>query len=695
MNLDNFLISGGHGMVGININFGLKPTSSEMNINNYSSIKNFINNKKIECIIHLAAINLREAESDVKKAINTNINGTTNLVKIAKELNIPIVYVSTGAVFSANNTHEKFNEFSETKPNCVYGYTKAAGEKIVLLYEKGIIVRTGWLFGGNQKNHYKFVENAVNNLILDKNIYGSTDFYGSPTYVIDLIEKIIDLTKSEKYGIFHIINNGYASGYEIGLEVAKILNKDTNFVIGNESSKIPNSGPFRSNSEILVSEYEFLKMRDWKVSLNEYIQKYLNIKNDKKSIIKEEKIYLNRNKCRLCCNSDIITAFKLEETPFANNFVEKKIYQECVPLDICKCNKCNHIQLRQIIDPKLLYENYFYVSSTSNTMIKHLQKSVDFFIEYLNLKEDNNILEIGANDGVCVDYLLKKKFKNTIGVDPAKNIKERNNLPIICDFFGEKLYDQLNNNYGKFKLIFGFHCCAHIENVRDVFNTAFRLLDDDGVFVMEVGYFYEVLKNKTFDTIYHEHIDYYTCIAVQNYCNNNGLKLFNAIKTDIQGGSIQFYICKNTDKRKVSENVNILLNIEKEENIHDINNLIKWYTKIKNTGEDLNMLVKSIKANNKKIAGYGASAKSTTFMHQFGLSDKIIEYIIDDNIYKINHYSPGLNIPIKSIEELDNNKVDYIIILSWNFKKEIINKLENYIKRGIKIIVPFPNIEII
>lgn len=692
MDKDNILITGGNGMIGKAMKFGIKPSSNMMNINDYDAIKKYVIDYNIKYIIHLAAINLRESESSINNAINININGTANVVRVAKEFNIPVLYMSSGAVFSSSNCYEKFNENSVPSPNCNYGITKLSGEKIVSLYDKGIIVRTGWVFGGNQKTHFKFIDLSITNLLLNKNIYGSIDFVGSPIYVNDLVDATLYLLQNEKYGLYHVVNEGHASGYEIGLEIARVLNKDPSLVIGVKSTEVPNSGPNRSNSEILVSNHSIIKLRNWKLALIEYIESLSEVKDN--IIMETNSNYSNRTFCRLCNSENIRLVFELEPTPFANNFVPKIKYQECIPLNICKCISCEHIQLEQIINPKLLFENYYYTSSASTTMVRHLQNSLDFFINYLKLNKSDTILEIGSNDGVCIKYLIDNNFTNVIGIDPAKNIKLRNNLPIICEFFGSHMYNFFNSKYNKFKLIFGFHCCAHIENIQDVFNTIFRLLDDDGVFIMEVGYFYQVYKNKTFDTIYHEHIDYYTCTSINNYCNNNNLMLFDAIETNIQGGSIQFYICKKESlKYKKSDNIDIL--IKKEEENINFDMLVSWITKINGVGEDLYYFLKSIKNSNKKIAGYGASAKSTTFMYYFGLSNTIIDYIIDDSIYKINHYSPGLNIPIKSIDNLEKNKVDYIIILSWNFKNEIIEKLKKYVDVGLKVIIPFPNIQVI
>jgi len=700
---ENTLITGGSGMIGSNIHFGYKPSSKEMDITNINSIENYISNiKDISCIIHLAAINLRDSENNHSKSIDVNINGTINMLSIAMKLDIPFVLVSTGAVFSSNNTNSRFDENFETNPNCMYGYTKSSSEKIALLYDKTIIIRTGWLFGGNQKTHYKFVENVINNLFMNTEIKASNDFVGSPTYVMDFIEQMKHIIIDLKYGIHHVVNSGIASGYDIAIEIANILNKDYSLINSVTSDLVPNAGPQRSKSEILETIYSFNQLRLWKIALNDYVKCYLkqkdynlnNTTNKNNSLIINNKYWSNREKCRLCNSDDLHIFFNLEPTPPANHFVNRPNIQEKIPLDICICNDCKHIQLLQIVDPIYQYSNYIYVSSTSNTMIEHLKTNVIYFTDYLKLSKNDNILEIGANDGVCVKHLLDNGYNNVVGIDPASNINKRHQLPIICDFFGSNVLQVLKEKYKSFKLIYAFHCCAHIEDIQDVFKTVYELLNENGTFIMEVGYFYEIFKNNSFDTIYHEHIDYHTCKAIQQFSLKHNLLLYKIRETPIQGGSIQFFFSKNM---LINIEENVLDTFKKEEAIqlHSSHILNKFKINILRCGKDINYILNSLVTYGKKIAGYGASAKSTTFLHQFKLSNKLFEFIIDDNIFKQNLYSPGLNIPIKSFDILNVEKVDYIIILSWNFVNEIIDKLEPYRQNGLRIIIPFPEIKII
>ena len=683
-------------MVGAKICFGRKPSSSELDITNTVSVNNYFEvNKNISCVIHLAALNLRDSENMPDKAIRVNVNGTINMLNIAKRLDIPFVLVSSGAVFSSFNNNMKFSETEEPSPNCVYGSTKYASEKIAQTYDKSIVIRTGWLFGGNQKSHHKFVECAFNNMITNNNVICCYDFYGSTTYVVDLIDKMKQLILENRFGIHHIVNDGISTGTDVGLLIAKLLNKPSELVVPRSFSDVPNCGPKRSLTEVLVTYNSCNKLRSWQDALTEYILVLMsNLSMPLSYAVPKPKSWHMRNNCRLCNSENLINFYSLEPTPPANHFVKRPEYQETIPLDLMTCINCNHIQLQEILDPAFLYSDYFYVSSTSNTMTKHLKDSIIGFTKLLGLNHTDNILEIGANDGVCIKELMDNGFTNVIGIDPAVNIYSRHSLPILCDFFGSKSKDSIMSFYSSYKLIYAFHCMAHIEDLQDVFKTIVELLDTDGVFIMEVGYFYDVFRTKQFDVIYHEHIDYHTCIAIKNFSKKNNLQLFNVVQNDIQGGSVQFYFSKNKDII-VDENVERAIRKETSIGLLNTNDLNKWKYSIEKICYDITTLINSFVNNGKKIAGYGASAKSTTLLYQLKMSKNTLRYIIDDNIYKQNYFSPGLNIPIKSSDALSNDKIDYIIILSCNFSEEIVSRLENHRKTGLRIIIPFPEIKII
>lgn len=327
-------------------------------------------------------------------------------------------------------------------------------------------------------------------------------------------------------------------------------------------------------------------------------------------------------------------------------------------------------------------------------MTCHLQTSVLEFIQFLKLSPQDNILEIGANEGVCIQELLNKGFVNVVGIDPAKNIHSRHNLPIVCDFFGKDSLSLLQSKFSTYKLIYAFHCLAHIENIQGVFQAIYTLLCEDVVCIIEVGYFLKVLQNNTFDVVYHEHIDYHTCTALDKFSKQHNLVLFHIKENNIQGGSMQLYFSKNKDI-EIHESVAQARKAEQDAGLFDLPILTKWQVRIQKVCEDVRTILHSFLNNGKTIAGFGASAKSTTFMHHLRLSNQVLKYIIDDNVYKQNFLSPGLHIPIANIDKLKVDRVDYVLILSCNFVEDILKKLEPFRKTGLRIIVPFPEIRII
>ena len=698
--LNKPLITGGSGMIGRRIKTGYKPTSREMDVTDNFSITHYLNSieNNISCVVHLAALNLRDSENNKARSISVNLDGTINMLNVAIKYNIPFILVSSGAVFSSVNKNDKFNEFCNTSPKCFYGLTKNTSEKIALTYKKSIVIRTGWLFGGDTINNHKFVETTVNNLNNNREVFASVDFVGSPTYVVDFIKKMQYLISNNLYGIHHVVNSEKASGYDIANKIAILMNKDTTLIVPVNKEKIPNAGPYRSSTEVLESTNVFNIMRSWQDAICDYLNENINnIITKEPSNIEEpyKKMWSNRTHCRLCNGCGLKNILKLKPTPPANNYVSEPVHQELIPLDLLICDDCKHIQLKQIVEPERLYRNYMYASNASKIMEDHLISSIDNIVEYNKISKNANILEIGANDGTCVKNLLDNGFTNVIGIDPAINLHKYHNLPIICDFFNSKITDTFANmGYNSFKLIYAFHCCAHIEDIQDIFTTIHNILDDDGIFVMEVGYFYEVFKKKLFDTIYHEHIDYHTCTVLQRFAKSKNLNLYDTSENNIQGGSIRFFFSKDLS-RPVTHNV--MNSIQKESSIQlfNIENLTNWQRDITLCRQDISCLFNGIKSCGKKIAGYGASAKSTTFLYHYGLSKDNLEFIIDDSVLKQNLHTPGLNIPIKPMSILDKEHIDYIIILSWNFTTTIIDNLKKYRSNGLRIIIPFPEITIV
>lgn len=684
------LITGGNGMVGAHFSPSspsftfLKPSKFELDVCNLESISNYIEKEKdIDAIIHLVFLGIKETEENLSHSSMVNICGTVNMLSFARQKNIPFIFVSSGAVFAQfSSLAQKIDgyDFRDTPcPNTEYGKMKYICENICRNYEKSIILRTGWLFGEKEREaKRKFLDRVIFSLISYEKISVNDQFSGSFTYVKDFVEAVLLLLKAKSYGVHHLVNSGKATAYDASLIIADYFGVDSSLL--ERDSTVG-----RSEGEFLKSSYE---MRDYREALLEYLS----------SAFPKEK-WKRREKCRLCTFPLSNAFLVLKSTPLANDYSKLPEKKDCIPLTLVSCPSCLHIQLGVILNPQIIFENYLYLTKTSQKMVTHVRDNIDKFCKIAAIEKDSRILEIGANDGTGIIHLINNGYLKAMGIDPARNIRKLHKLPIICDFFSSDCRDKLHDSYD---LIYSFHTFAHIENIHDCFNFIDTLLSKKGVFVIEVGYLLDIYQNKTFDVIYHEHLDYHTVRSLSSFAKKFDLEIFLVDRNDIQGGSLLCFFGRKGE-REVDVSVSKLIEAEQ---ILTIDNFQQWKKEISLITEDAKMILSSLKQRGKRIVGYGCAAKVTTFMYQLGLTENDIEYIIDDNPLKQNMYTPGLNIPIYGLSFLDSN-IDYIVIFSWNFADEIIDKLRASLasssslsafrkeKKILGLIIPFPVIKIV
>ena len=415
------------------------------------------------------------------------------------------------------------------------------------------------------------------------------------------------------------------------------------------------------------------------------------------------KLFYHQKSCRLCKNTNLSRALELEPTPAGNNFLTEKEKIEnnepIFPLELFFCNDCFHIQLGHIVQPKHLFKNYHFVSGTSQVNVNHFHNYAEDIISKFNLKKDSFIIDIGSNDGTCLEA-FKQRGMRVLGVDPADNIAEiaiANGIPTIPDFFTKELASSIQKEYGTPDLITSHNVLAHVEDFSGVMEAIASLMGKDSIFVFEVGYFKDVFENLWFDTIYHEHLDYHTVLPLKNYFKTIGLDLFNVERVNIQGGSIRNCVQLEASGRfSASSSVQEAIDAEKLKGLHNFSDLLIFQSKINEARIELNKIVSKIKSQGKSIAGYGAPTKSTTLMNYFGLNSDIIDYIVDDNHLKQGKYSPLLHIPIVSKDYLlIEPKPDYLLILAWNFAESIIKKVEHDAIFEGEYIIPLPTPRII
>ena len=408
-----------------------------------------------------------------------------------------------------------------------------------------------------------------------------------------------------------------------------------------------------------------------------------------------------RKSCRTCWGSSLTKVVSLTPTPPGNDLLTKEELgrdEPVYPLDLYFCEGCHHVQLGHVVDPKILYQkNYSYVSATSAHFVNHLKNYATDMIERFGLKPGNMIADIGSNDGTCLQF-FKDKGMNVVGIDPAKDIAEmatENGIETVADFFGYDLAVNLRKKYGAAKYITSHNACAHIDCLFDVVKGVEHWLADDGVFVLEVGYLVDVYSNTWFDTIYHEHLDYHTVAPFENLFASVGMEVIRVERVAPQGGSIRVMVQKQEGTFERDSSVEKLIALENELGLNRAETLHEFENKIIEVREKLQKLIRSLKADGKIIAGFGAPTKATTLMAHFRLNENVLDFLVDDNPLKQGLFTPTSHIPVFPADALYERKPDYVLILAWNFAEPIIKMHKKYTQEIGRFILPMPEPEIV
>jgi 2-polyprenyl-3-methyl-5-hydroxy-6-metoxy-1,4-benzoquinol methylase len=404
---------------------------------------------------------------------------------------------------------------------------------------------------------------------------------------------------------------------------------------------------------------------------------------------------LKKNYCVLCFSRKLHKVLDFDKTPLANSYKKylnlKQIYFK---LSCVICSKCGHLQLSHLVNPKIMFEDYLYVSGTSNVLKKHFIDYAKKIISNFKLSKNSKILDIACNDGTFLEYFKKQKFKNVVGVEPAKNLRILNikkKIDINTNFFSKAFSDKMKNKYDSFDIITANNVFAHSPDLYDFSQGVKNILSPKGVFILEVSYLGTVLKKKTFDTIYHEHMSYHGLKPLIQFFKNQNLEIFDFELIEAQGGSIRIYISHKNSFILKKNKIEKQIKKEVREGLYSKKRYKLFFKEITDTKIKLNKIIKDLKKKNLDIIGYGAPAKLTTLTHVFNLTRNDFKIVIDDNSLKVNKFTPGKNFLIKNFNYLKKNKLKYkvIIILAWNFYDSIKKKCKK-INNKFLFISPFP-----
>ncbi len=406
--------------------------------------------------------------------------------------------------------------------------------------------------------------------------------------------------------------------------------------------------------------------------------------------------FLKKNdKCIVCESLKITLYLDLGKTALANDYRTKKdllVPENKAPLKVAYCNECTLSQLTHTVNREFIFKNYLYFSSASTQLQEFFKDYAEEIIEKFPDKAKKLTIEIASNDGILLKP-LKKMGARVLGVEPAKNISKvanKEGIKTLPYFFNLKTSFKIQKEYGKAGLIIANNVLAHTDNPNDMISGVKNLLAENGVFMFQVKYLSDFIEKNEFDTIYHEHISYFSLRSLDFLLSKHGLKIFDVSHVSQEGGSIRVSVCHNNFKIKKNVSIKKFLEKEKKDGLYKINTYKKFSKKPLKVKENLTSILKKLKKNNFEIAGYGASAKGNTLLQYCNINKKLLNYIVDSSPYKQGKYTPQTHIPIVSPEKFKKDMPDYILLLAWNFKDSILSKEKWFLNQGGKFIIPIP-----
>lgn len=407
--------------------------------------------------------------------------------------------------------------------------------------------------------------------------------------------------------------------------------------------------------------------------------------------------YIHKDICRVCKGKDLVRILSLGEQPPVDNFIDEAHLdsEKRYPLDVYFCKTCNLVQLLDVVsEEELFHGDYAYFSSASKPLVDHFKAYAEA-IKKEYIKEGDLVVDIGSNDGILLQFFIDTC--RVLGIEPSGNVAEaarQKGIETLDGFFATNMSRQIVASHGKAKVISANNVFAHIDDLDEIVAAVKELLTDDGIFVSESHYLLDLIERMEFDTVYHEHLCYYSIKPLQRLFERFDMELFDVQRVHSHGGSIRVFARKKTGL-PIKDSVVELRALDEQAGLYNLERFADFQRAAQAIKDQLVSLVRKFRDQGKVVTAYGAPAKGNTLLNFCGFTAHDLKYVTDTTPYKIGRLTPGSHIPVVSPDILKSETPDYILLLAWNYRDFILEKEKELRERGAKFIIPVPKVEIV